>query len=302
MAAGFGLRASLIVVLAVLTAGCPMATGRTRGTPSPGPDGGTNCTSSTAPQPNQPCLRPGDVCDAIRVCTGLPGSSRIDTCECRNGLWSCTEGRCSNPPEDAGNVTCPPFTINDGDPCSARQGGLYCSSTAPGCGSTGSVTVPCWCTGSRWSCQAPNCRDDGPDGNGGLCPTQRLHTGDACTVGIRNLTCDSASTDCQGFTVAVPCTCDGATWSCTVPECDAGTAFDAGADAAVSCPATAPMPGFACVSGLECRYRAGGTCVAYCYCPSGRFVCETINCGDGGLADASLATDARPDGSVGIDR
>jgi hypothetical protein len=150
----------------------------------------------------------GDHCDT-RVMCGL-SSVEIDSCDCLSGIWSCVQGPCNTPPSDGGMFTCPPYPVVQGDSCSAQQGGLACTGTALNCEGL-SITVPCYCGGTRWSCQVPRC-DAGVDVTT-MCPADMPQPGGPCEPGI---VCDYPLGTC-----GTHCICGSeARFVCSV-DCDA---------------------------------------------------------------------------------
>lgn len=214
------LRASLLLLFAASTVGCPAPTGRRRGVDAAG--GG--CSEPTQPFSGFPCRRNNETCNFEQPC-GFNGVMNT-TCTCSGGIWNCgTNGICQVVVRDAGPMECPSQLVNQGDTCVARQGGLYCRGFARACDDSGTVQTQCYCTGTIWSCRATGCNDAGQQG---LCPPSPPTSLDRCIVGATCVySAAEAHTSCP-----LSCFCDrtgtfGCFEDCSLDVLDPDAATDA---------------------------------------------------------------------------
>ncbi len=147
-----------LVALALVIAGCPMATGRQRGPLDS--DGGV-CAVTSIPSTGEACSIDAISCDFNVPCDDggtSPNDRSIERCACSGGRWRCSQLACEEYLPD-GRLACP----RPGTPqaqtfvCDARLAGRTCPINPRRCSTRTTPTAECTCDGTYWQCPALVC-------------------------------------------------------------------------------------------------------------------------------------------------
>ncbi len=152
------LEVTAVIAATLSIAGCPPATGRTRG-PLDG-DGGA-CALRQLPVNGEACSSDGASCDFSVACERRPFDTNraIQRCSCSAGRWRCSMLPCEQFLPDGGGLACP----SAGSPlaqtfaCDPRLEGRTCMIAPVQCSSGGRPQLPCTCDGTNWRCPDPGC-------------------------------------------------------------------------------------------------------------------------------------------------